>query len=296
MLYKIIIYLYNYVDFMAKRFHIEKSLDFLEFISEKEWGHPRHKHNFFELTFILKGKGKHVLNESIINYKEGDLFFLTPKDEHEFLISETTKFGIIKFTEQLFIEKTEFFSNTSWKNQVESLIFHTNTITGNIVKNDVDRKQLFTLYELIKTEIKNTSVYSRNVLLELFGALLIIVSRNIKASFDVSDNIILSKKERIENILSYIRQNILDKEKIKIKTIAKEFNMSPNYVSVFIKKEAGISIQNYVMNTKMKITERLLKQTTLNMSEIAEKIGFVDSSHFNKTFKKYFGKNPSEYN
>ncbi|WP_435262266.1 AraC family transcriptional regulator [Tenacibaculum sp. nBUS_03] len=281
---------------MATRFNMEKSLDVLEFTSTNEWGHPKHKHNFFELTFILNGSGQHVLNDLKIPYKKGDLFFLTPKDEHEFLITESTQFGVIKFTEQLFIEKTEFFSNTSWKNRVESVIFHTNTITGNIINNDIDRKQLFALYELIKTEIKNTFIYSRNVLLELFGALLIIVSRNLIQSVASSDNFVDSKKEKIETILTYVRQNILDKEKIRIKSIANEFNMSPNYVSVFIKKHTGISIQNYVMNVKIQMSERLLKQTSLNVSEVAKKIGFVDASHFNKTFKKYVGKNPSEYN
>ncbi|WP_422100095.1 helix-turn-helix domain-containing protein [Tenacibaculum maritimum] len=40
---------------------------------------------------------------------------------------------------------------------------------------------------------------------------------------------------------------------------------------------------------------RLLKQTNLNISEIADKTGFSDSSHFNKTFKKYTGRNPSAF-
>ena len=71
--------------------------------------------------------------------------------------------------------------------------------------------------------------------------------------------------------------------------------MSSNYVSIFIKKHAGISIKQYVIQTKITMAERLLKQTNLTISEIAKKTGFVDSSHFNKIFKKYSGINPSEY-
>ncbi len=37
----------------------------------------------------------------------------------------------------------------------------------------------------------------------------------------------------------------------------------------------------------MKMAERLLKQTSLNFSEIAMKMGFTDSSHFTKTFNIY---------
>ncbi len=105
---------------------------------------------------------------------------------------------------------------------------------------------------------------------------------------------IISEKEKIDSILSYIRHNILVKERIKIKAIAPEYNMSPHYASVFIKKHTGISIQQYVIQYKLKMAERLLKQTNLSISEIADKTGFSDSSHFNRIFKKYKGMNPSD--
>lgn len=280
---------------MLQRFYITKNLDVLEFEAAKDWGYPRHKHNFFELTYILNGRGQHLLNDSVIDYKKGDLFFLTPRDEHEFIVDEPTTFGIIKFTEQLFLEKANIASSKHWRKSLDTVILHTNTIPKSIVAYKVDRIQLFFLYELIKGEIKNSLVYNRDVLLSLFGALLVVVSRNLKSSDIKTDKIYNSKKEKIDSILTYIRQNVLDKERIKIKSIADFFYMSPNYVSVFIKKHLGISIQQYVLKTKIEMAERLLKQTNLNISEIADKTGFSDSSHFNKIFKKHTGKNPSDY-
>ncbi len=278
-----------------KRFYITKDLDVLEFESKKKWDYPKHKHNFFELTLILKGSGQHILNESSIDYKEGDVFFLTPKDEHEFVVKTPTRFGIIKFTEQLFLDKANQSSSTHWRKNLDTVIFYANIIPESIIAYEKDRVQLISLYQLIKSEIENAFVYNRNVLLELFGALLIVISRNLKSSLKEIPKSIVSEKEKIDTILTYIRQNILNKERIKIKAIAETFYMSPNYVSIYIKKHAGISIQHYVIQTKLKMAERLLKQTNLNISEIAEKTGFVDSSHFNKMFKKYKGINPSSY-
>lgn len=280
---------------MAKRFYITKDLDVLEFEAVNEWGYSRHKHNFFELTFVLKGYGQHILNESIIDYKEGDIFFLTPEDEHEFVVAKPTTFGIIKFTEQLFLEKATFSSSTYWRKNIETVIFHSNIIAESIVHREKDKSQLFGLYELIKNEIENALVYNRNVLTELFGALLIVLSRNLKSTLKNKANANISDKEKIDTILTYVRQNVLDKERIRIKSIAEEFYMSPNYVSIFIKKHAGISIQQYVIQTKIKMAERLLKQTNLSINEIADKTGFVDASHFNRIFKKYNSINPSEY-
>jgi len=280
---------------MAKRFYITKDIDVFELEAVNEWGYPRHKHSFFELTFIIQGSGQHILNESIINYKEGDVFFLTPKDEHEFVIDAPTKFGILKFTEQIFLEKANTINNKRWQKYIESVIFYQNIIPDDIMVCDKDRKQLFTLFELLKNEIANNSHYSRDIITELFGALLIIIARNLKSSLKSIPKPIISEKEKIDNILSYVRKHILDKERIKIKAIASEFYMSPHYVSVFIKKHAGISIQQYVIQYKLKMAERLLKQTNLSISEIAYKTGFSDSSHFNRIFKKYKGMNPSEF-
>ncbi|PKH52582.1 hypothetical protein CXF68_18580 [Tenacibaculum sp. Bg11-29] len=280
---------------MSQRFYITKNLDTLEFEAANEWGYPRHKHNFFEFTYILKGSGQHLLNESIIDYKKGDLFFLTPKDEHEFVVDAPTTFGVIQFTEQLFLEKANFTSSTHWRKNLDTVIFYANNIPKSIVANDVDRIQLFYLYELIKNEIESPMTYSRDVLLNLFNALLMLVSRNLKSSLIKKEKSYNSEKEKIDSMLTYIRQNVLDKELIKIKSIAETFYMSPNYVSVFIKKHAGVSIQQYVLKTKIEMAGRLLKQTNLNISEIADKTGFLDSSHFNKIFKKYTGDNPSAF-
>lgn len=280
---------------MSSRFFITKNLDVLQFEAEHEWGYPRHKHNFFELTFVLKGSGQQLLNESRIDYKEGDVFFLTPKDEHEFVVETPSTFGIIKFTEQLFLEKANLASSTHWRKNLDTVILYNNNIPKSIVAYEADRVQLFYLYELIKNELENTLFYSRDVLLNLFGALLVVVSRNLKSSVIKTGNSYNSEKEKIDSILTYIRQNVLDKELIKIKSIAKNFYMSPNYVSVFVKKHAGISIQQYVLKTKIEMAKRLLKQTNLNITEIADKTGFSDSSHFNKIFKRYTGDNPSAF-
>ena len=280
---------------MTQRFVITKDLDLLEFEADSEWGVPRHKHNFFELTFVLEGSGQHILNESIIDYKKGDLFYLTPKDEHEFVVSSPSKFGLIKFTEQLFLEKLNNIANNNWVKHMETVMHHSNILPESIIVSENDRVQLFRLYQIIKDEIKNSKSSSRNILLELFGAILIIISRNIESTLGDFQKGYISEEEKIESILSYIRNHIQDKEKVKINAIAKEFYISPNYVSIFIKKHTGISIQQYVLQTKVKIAERLLMQTNLTISEIAAKTGFADSSHFNKIFKKYNGVNPSEF-
>jgi len=39
----------------------------------------------------------------------------------------------------------------------------------------------------------------------------------------------------------------------------------------------------------------MLKDTLLPVSEVMERVGFNDSTHFSRTFKKYMGLSPSEF-
>ncbi len=281
---------------MTKRFYITKNIDVLEFEAVNEWGYPRHKHHFFELTFVLKGSGQHLLNESIVDYSEGDLFFLTPQDEHEFIISKPTTFGIIKFTEQFFMEKANFTSSTYWYKNLESVIFHSNVIVKSVISNDGDRKQLFGLYYLIRDELQSAQTYGRNVLTELFGALLVILSRNLKNVLKGEPLKSMSGKDKADAVLTHIRQHVLNKDMVSVHAIAEAFHMSPHYAGVYVKKHLGISLKQYIIETKVKIAENLLKQSHLNINQIAYKLGFTDAAHFNKTFKKYVGITPSGFN
>ena len=276
---------------MIKRFFSTSSFNVFELVVEF-WDYPKHTHNFFELVFIISGNGTHIINESKLQYEEGDVFLLTPNDEHEFIVKDRTVFGYIKFTEQVFLEKTELVSDLKWRRQMDAIILHSNSVPGTIIENEKDEDSVFLLFQLLKKEFQNPATYGRSVLLELFGALLIIISRNISNDTSI---IAFSEKDKVNAILSYIRQNVLENERIKVSKIADKFYMSPNYISIFIKKHANISIQQYVMQTKMKMAERLLKQTSLTITEIARKMGFTDSSHFTKTFKKNKGKTPKAF-
>ncbi|WP_343556348.1 AraC family transcriptional regulator [Sphingobacterium sp.] len=280
---------------MTKRFYIAKDIDLLEFKAINEWGHPRHNHHFYELTFVMDGKGQHLLNESTVDYKKGDIFFLAPKDEHEFIIHEPTTFGIIKFTEQFFMENASLSKNTYWLKNLQSIVFHSNVIAKSVIEIESDRKQLFGLYCLIRDELLNKISYGHRVIVELFGALLIILSRNLKTSTHGIPNERLSEKGRVDDVLSYIRQNVLQRDMVKVSTIASVFHLSPNYVGIFIKKHLGISLQKYIQQTKIKMAESLLKQSNLHVNEIAEKLGFTDAAHFNKIFRKYVGVVPSKF-
>ena len=259
----------------------------------EEWIYPIHNHNFFELILIKSGSGSHRLNDVEFEYHQGDVFLLTPEDHHDFKINTPTSFIYIKFTEQLFDEKEEW-KDKLWQKRIRQVITMPNTIPESIVKDESDQQSLLALAEVMLKEFSVTSTLSRPLLLNLFSSIFIILLRNLAGKIASISKVKLEERQKVSELLTYIRQNIGAREKLTQKQLSEEFSISQNYVSIYLRKHTGMRLQNLITETRLKTAERLIKQSSLPMSQIAEKVGFTDGSHMNKMFQKYRKVNPSE--
>ena len=59
--------------------------------------------------------------------------------------------------------------------------------------------------------------------------------------------------------------------------------------------ETGENIVNYINNMRIEEAQRLLRQTSTNINDIALSLGYNNKQSFNRFFKKYVGINPGEY-
>ncbi|MFS4494920.1 AraC family transcriptional regulator [Maribacter sp. 2308TA10-17] len=279
---------------MTKRYFSRHSLNIFS-LERTEWGFPIHGHNFYELIVIESGNGIQVMNDVSFPYKKGDIFLLTPNDEHYFEIEEKTRFTFVKFTEQIFTEKNEGNSSNAWQKKIDTILFNPNTLPGPIISSEEEKSKILKLLALLKVEYEMKDVFSRHLVLDLFDAMITVIARCLNERNKTLTYKETADTDRVSSVLTYIRQHILEKEKLSINAIADEFFMSPNYVGIFIKKHTGMSIQQVVMETKLKTAERLLASSKLTISEIANRLQFTDSSHFTKTFKKYRNKTPKVF-
>lgn len=97
------------------------------------------------------------------------------------------------------------------------------------------------------------------------------------------------------NILQYIQTNIYQPDKIKTKVISRHFGISANYLGRYFKKHLHETMQQYILNYKLKLVENRLLHSEMRISEIVTELGFTDESHLNKLFKKYKGYSPSSF-
>ena len=84
-------------------------------------------------------------------------------------------------------------------------------------------------------------------------------------------------------------------EKLSLTNIAKVVNMNANHLSENFKQVTGMNFVEYVARTRFANTCDLLRNSKLRISEIAFAAGFQSLSQFNRIFKRFSGKSPTQY-
>ncbi len=97
----------------------------------------------------------------------------------------------------------------------------------------------------------------------------------------------------LQSIIAWLDQHYM--EPVTLEALSKRFHISPSYLSHIFKTETGFSPMKYLLYRRVGESQRLLTNSTLPVSAISDRLGFNDSSHFCRTFKKHVGLTPSAY-
>lgn len=98
---------------------------------------------------------------------------------------------------------------------------------------------------------------------------------------------------QLNKILSYIKENYTSP--ISLDDICKNMNVSKQYCMRIFKKHLHTTINDFILDLRMRHAAYLLSNTYMNVSQTADYLGFSGTSYFSRVFKKYYGIAPSDY-
>lgn len=255
---------------------------------------PAHKHNFFELVYIASGTGIQCINENLFHYQPGHLFLITPDDCHSFQIGTTTELVFIRFND-LYVrsQQQNDLRQIEWTKKLEYILHNASHQPGCILRNPPDKILVKAMMESLLGEWTNKQLYHHEIISQIVNTVITIVARNIGLTMPnkVTDN----TGSTVVQLLNYIQENIYDAEKLKTEIIAGHFGIADGYLSRYFKKHTGESIQQYIINYKLKLVETRLQHSDMRINEIVNELGFTDESHLNRLFKKYKGLTPTAF-
>ena len=100
-----------------------------------------------------------------------------------------------------------------------------------------------------------------------------------------------AQEDQIDVIVRYIHDNI--ETDIRRNDLAAAVYLSPDYVSHLFRQRMDMSLQDFVIQEKMKVAQNLLRTTSLPISVVAVKVGYSNFSYFSKTYKRIYGVSPA---
>ena len=85
------------------------------------------------------------------------------------------------------------------------------------------------------------------------------------------------------------------RENIGRNEISAEFYLAPEYLAKMYKRQTGISLKDYINEYRIKQAKLLLEKEEMQISDVAETVGFDNFTYFSTLFKKYTGMSPNSY-
>lgn len=246
-----------------------------------------HAHDYIEMAYVMSGDGKYKIEDEIYDIHEGDLLVFNPGVHHQAVFDSKAE---VKATE-FFIGFCDVSLKDGEKNYFElpqgGYIMH----TGGELK-----QKIFRICSSMGAE-SAIRWQGRYYMLKayLMQLLLLIVREEVEPptprkgySFES-----VNKKYVVEQVVSYFEDHY--SEKISLDTIAENTYMSPFYISRVFKSETGDTPIHHLIKIRLEKALELLKQDdSMNIQEIAARVGYDDAYHFSKLFKKHFGVSPSK--
>ena len=117
----------------------------------------------------------------------------------------------------------------------------------------------------------------------------------------------VAQEERVENIevksyddslMERVMRSInanMSNPAYSVDMLASEVGISRAQLHRRMKEITGLSSGKFLRNLRMEQAARLLREDSVNVSQIALLVGYVDQAHFSTAFKAHFGQSPSEY-
>lgn len=102
-----------------------------------------------------------------------------------------------------------------------------------------------------------------------------------------------SSSDFINQATELIRQNMAN-EQFGVSELAEALHMSRSNLLRKVKKETNLSVSQLINQVRLKEAMQLLRQSSMNVSEVSHQVGFGSTSYFIKCFREYYGYPPGE--
>ncbi len=220
-------------------------------------GFPLHIHRSFECYAVKNGRATAIINGKKYELSSGEAVLVFPYQRHEYKTEPNTSTWVCIFSPDL----VGSFNKGR---------------TGTPISNKFD----FSFDE----EAIESLMMRKSLCYRICGIF------DMNAEYTQAQS---EKEDLLSKILHYISKNF--KEECTLEDIAKVIGYDYSYISKFFKRMTGMSFKSYINGLRIGEACRMLKETEVPISDIAEACGYTTARSFNREFLTLTSKTPREY-
>ena len=243
------------------------------------------EHNQYccEISYIISGSGYFCYNGERQRVSAGDIVVSPPSGIHAIYSCENDALSYA-YAGFMFIDKGERIrpQTCNFFTEPRQLIIR-------------DSEDIYDSFRKCMDEFYHSASPNRLLIESYLVQIILLTHRMAK-----TDEVIKKQRPEQKNpgqliykIIKYIDHNMT--KPITVASIADSLGYSPYYISHAFKLKMHKTLQTYICESKCERAKELIRQNRFSISEISEKLGYINVQSFSRAFKRTCGITPGEY-
>ena len=258
-----------------------RNLDTL--LSEKDLVQQLHRHNFFFILFLEKGKGEHSIDFTSYPVDDYSVFFMRPGQVHQLTLKRGSKGYIIQFNREFY---------TPIEEPVNFVLRKVSTKNHCPLSAERFRKLRSQLDYIFEEYTEKQDRY-KQVIKEYLEILFIELVRQSKNPKEIANNDNQYSHEQYEELLELLQKHSVTKKKVT--HYAEMMHLTTFQINKITKEIINKTCSQLINEQIVLEAKRNLLATTNQVNQIAFDLGFEDPSYFIRFFKKQTGHTPEVF-
>jgi len=247
-----------------------------------------HRHDFFEVLYLMRGSGFHVIDGNKYEIHPPCVFFMSPGQAHKLEFSNDIEGFIFIFTADFYL-----INRNDQNSLIEFPFFYTLQQDNPplVLENaeDVTFLEKLFVYGIYELQVRgDRAIEMLRSTLDLILTTCAARYRTVETSGNKGKGHILVKR-----FYSLVEEKY--QQNLSLNQYAELLSVSPNHLTQTLKKLTGKTSTQIIKAKQILEIKRLLVHTNLTVSEIAGQLNFYDQSYFSKFFKRETGRLPLQY-
>lgn len=257
--------------------------DVRKLLDEKDLVQDLHRHNYFYILALKKGKGHHEIDFTSYPVRNYSVFFMRPGQVHHLTLKKGSTGYLMEFNIDFYYPQEKLSHQLMRK-----------ASNKNFCALDAKRfEKLLSLLTYIFQEYKTQQEGYKEVIKANLSIFFIELVRHRQNHNAADKNINPYSLERLEEFLELLELHIFQHKQVS--HYADLLHLSPYQLNAITKEALGKTSSELITEYSILESKRYLLATTSLVNQIAYNMGYEDVSYFIRFFKKHTGYSPEAF-